>query len=357
MTTVVLRSEVKPREKRSALTPSTAKKLQDSGIKVLVEKSPERIFDDKEFEDAGLELVEEGYWRNAPKDYIILGLKEFPESDTFPLEHEHIQFAHCYKNQAGWQDVLKRFTTGGGKLYDLEFLEDDSGRRVAAFGFHAGFAGAAVGLQSWALQQDGKILGKLDFYPNENELISDIKSQLNGKQPKVLIIGALGRCGSGAVSLLQKAGLPDENIIKWDMAETSQKEGPYQEIIDADIFINCIYLSKKIPPFVNQQSVDQESRKLQTIVDVSADNSNPNNPIPICNVTTTFDEPMHYVPVNAGPSLAVCSVDHLPSYVSREASEAFSEALLPYLKQLPERTSANTWVGAEKLFSQKCGEL
>jgi saccharopine dehydrogenase (NAD+, L-lysine-forming) len=49
-----------------------------------------------------------------------------------PLEHTHVQFAHCYKNQGGWEKVLSRFPRGGGTLLDLEFLADDRGRRVAA---------------------------------------------------------------------------------------------------------------------------------------------------------------------------------------------------------------------------------
>ena len=32
--------------------------------------------------------------------------------------------------------------------------------------------------------------------------------------PKVLVMGALGRCGRGAVELLEKIGLPSDNIIK-----------------------------------------------------------------------------------------------------------------------------------------------
>ena len=51
----------------------------------------------------------------------------------------------------------------------------------------------------------------------------------------VFVMGALGRCGRGAVSLFEKAGLPTENIVKWDIQETSQKQGPYQEIVDSDI--------------------------------------------------------------------------------------------------------------------------
>lgn len=37
---------------------------------------------------------------------------------------QHVQFAHCYKGQGGWDTVLGRFPRGGGTLLDLEFLED-----------------------------------------------------------------------------------------------------------------------------------------------------------------------------------------------------------------------------------------
>lgn len=47
----------------------------------------------------------------------------------------------------GWKELLKRFHEGNGTLLDLEFLVDDNGRRVAAFGRSAGFIGMAVGLK------------------------------------------------------------------------------------------------------------------------------------------------------------------------------------------------------------------
>jgi saccharopine dehydrogenase (NAD+, L-lysine-forming) len=103
-------------------------------------------------------------------------------------------------------------------LYDLEFLEDPATRRrVAAFGFHAGFAGAAAGALAYAKQQDegGKgVLKGLKPYPNEEAMVSHVRSALEGTQGgvegvKVLVIGALGRCGSGAVDLFRKAGLKE----------------------------------------------------------------------------------------------------------------------------------------------------
>ena len=84
--TLHLRSETKPLEHRSALTPTVTRKLLDKGFKVNVERSPERIFDDEEFASAGAQLVEEGSWPNAPGDHIIIGLKELEDHDPFPLK-------------------------------------------------------------------------------------------------------------------------------------------------------------------------------------------------------------------------------------------------------------------------------
>lgn len=288
-------------------------------------------------------------------------MKELPVEDK-PLEHTHIQFAHCYKQQAGWADVLKRFADGGGSLYDLEFLTDNSGRRVAAFGFHAGFAGAAVGLLSHIAQQEDKELGHLEPYPNEDELIDDLKKKIaassSNKPIKALVIGALGRCGRGAVSLFQKAGLADENIIKWDINETA-KGGPFQEILDVDIFVNCIYLSSKIPNFIDRQFIESagKDRRLSVVVDVSCDTTNPNNPIPIYNVNTTFDKPTVPVELNADvPPMQVVSIDHLPTLLPRESSDAFSHDLLPSLFELTNRNTARVWTEAKDLFEKFKGQ-
>lgn len=364
--TLHLRAETKPLEARAALTPSTTKQLLDAGFKVYVEKSSQSTFDADEYEKVGATIVPEGSWKEAPKDRIIFGLKELPEDETFPLVHEHIQFAHCYKDQGGWKDVLRRFPEGKGTLYDLEFLENDQGRRVAAFGFYAGFAGAAIGVMDWAFKQthsDNEDLRGVTPYPNEDELIADVKKVLDealkkngGEYPQCLVIGALGRCGSGALDFFKKVGIPDEKLIKWDMKETA-KGGPFQEIVQSDIFVNCIYLSQPIPPFIDYESLNVPDRKLRTIVDVSADTTNPHNPIPVYSIATVFNDPLVPVETSAGPKLSVCSIDHLPSLLPREASEFFAKDLMPSLLELPNRDTSPVWVRAKQLFDKHVARL
>ena len=193
--------------------------------------------------------------------------------------HPHIHFGHCFKGQQGWEQYLSRFVRGEGVLYDLEFLTE-AGRRVSAFGYHAGYAGMAVSLLAWSaqVQNPTALLPPLSTsYNSEESLLEDIRAALSAGRlhnssnyPRILIIGALGRCGKGAINACLASGIPESNISEWDMAETDAG-GPFDEILEADIFVNCIYLSAKIPPFVTLESLSKPGRKLRVICDVSCD--------------------------------------------------------------------------------------
>ncbi|KAK7540896.1 uncharacterized protein J3D65DRAFT_616850 [Phyllosticta citribraziliensis] len=376
---ILLRAETKPLEHRS-FAPSTIGALVKAGYPVEVERSstnPEfkRIFEDAEYESAGAKLVPEGSWKTAePNSRLILGLKEIPE-ETFPLVNDHIAFSHCYKGQGGWQQVLSRFPRGGSVLYDLEFLVDEQGRRVSAFGYHAGFAGAALAVKTWAWQlaHPGEQLPSVEkftegrgYYLNEEELVKQIAEdviageKIAGRKPTAFIMGALGRCGRGACDLFVKAGIPEANLARWDIHETRNRQGPYKEIVESDIFLNAIYLSDPIPPFVNNDLLAAAGRKLSVVCDVSCDTTNPHNPIPIYSINTTFDKPTVPVDVKGDQNnvpLSVISIDHLPSLLPREASESFSDGLLESLLQLKDRKTARVWVDAEKLFNEKVATL
>jgi hypothetical protein len=199
-------------------------------------------------------------------------------------------------------------------------------------------------------------------YANQDLLLTDVReaitsgSQITGGKPRILVIGALGRCGRGAVDLCLQSGIPSDNILQWDMAETA-RGGPFPEIVESDIFVNCIYLSDPIPPFLNKESLSSPKRKLSVVCDVSCDTTNPHNPIPVYDANSTFDDPTLPVPGYENPPLCVISIDHLPSLLPREASEAFSQALLPSLLTLKERKESRVWKQAEDLFNEKVATL
>lgn len=284
-----------------------------------------------------------------------------------PLHHAHIQFGHCYKQQEGWAQYLSRFARGRGVLYDIEFLTGEDGRRVAAFGYYAGYAGAAVALMAWAhqLSSPGTELGPVPIYETATELEQSVKKSLasaishnNGQQPRVIVLGALGRCGTGAVDFCLAAGVPESSILKWDMAETA-RGGPFPEIAASDIFVNCVYLGPtRIPPFVTYESLSQPGRKLRVVSDVSCDPNSENNPVPIYTEYSTFTKPTLPVEVKGdGPEMVMVSIDHLPSLVAREASIAFSKLLLPSLETLNRRSEEGVWLRAQKVYEENVKKL
>jgi saccharopine dehydrogenase (NAD+, L-lysine forming) len=143
MTHLWVRAEQRPNEERVGITPEGAAALLDAGIRVTVERSSVRAIPIDGYRRRGLRDRARECMARCAADALVFGLKELPEDGT-PLRHRHIMFGHAYKGQPAGRVLLQRFKAGGGTLYDLEYLVDEEGRRVAAFGYWAGYAGAAV---------------------------------------------------------------------------------------------------------------------------------------------------------------------------------------------------------------------
>lgn len=353
-THIWLRAETKPLEQRTALTPAGARTLLDGGFQVTVEDSPQNIFATEEYRSLGCDIAAPETWRDAPREVFVLGLKELPE-DNFPLEHRHIYFAHVFKRQAGADSVLRRFVDGGGTLYDLEYLTHADGRRVAAFGYWAGFSGAAIGVHAWANKAAGgsQILDPIASLPSKDDLVEQVRAALakTSARPTVMVIGAKGRSGCGATDLAKAAGL---ETVEWDIEET-RAGGPFTEVIEADVFVNCVLVNRKIPPFVTRELLAREDRKLAVIVDVSCDPYGPFNPLPVYDRCTSFEEPS--MRLQGGPRpLDLIAIDNLPSLLPKESSEDFGDQLAPCLALLDDMDDG-IWRRAYDVFVEQTRHL
>ncbi|MCZ8078315.1 MAG: saccharopine dehydrogenase [Rhodobacteraceae bacterium] len=327
MTHLWVRAEQRLNEERVGLTPEGAAALVRAGIRVTVEQSSVRAIPIDGYAAAGCEIADENLWPQAPSDAIIFGLKELPEDGT-PLTHRHIMFGHAYKGQPAGRELLRRFRAGGGVLYDLEYLVDEGGRRVAAFGYWAGFAGAAVSLKCWAAQQRGGIAGPVAKYPGRAALIADLERELAGMdRPRAIVIGALGRVGTGAADLCAAMGVA---VTKWDMAETASG-GPFPEVLQHEIFLNCILARPGCPVFV-PASAKTDARKLTVIGDIACDPTSDFSPIKVYDRATDWDAPA--LRVHDAPPLDVTAIDNLPSLLPVESSEDYAAQLLPSLLTL-----------------------
>ncbi|MBA84478.1 saccharopine dehydrogenase [Thalassobius sp. S69A] len=351
MTHLWVRAEQRPNEDRVGLTPEGTAELIAAGIRVTVERSSTRAIPLQGYIDAGAEIAAENSWPQAPLDAIIFGLKELPEDGT-PLPHKHIMFGHAYKGQHSGKALLARFKAGGGTLFDLEYLVDETGRRVAAFGYWAGYAGAAVTLKTWAAQQRGQICGPVGVYPSKDALNAELLSELdalNVPRPTAMVIGALGRVGTGAADLCTAMGV---DVTKWDMAETASG-GPFPEILQHNLFLNCIFARPGTPVFVPTETLTAP-RALTAIGDVACDPDSDYNPVPIYDRATTWDAPA--LRVATDPVMDVMAIDNLPSMLPVESSQDYAEQLLPSLRTLTDLTSG-VWGRAEIEFNKHVSEV
>lgn len=346
-----LRAENKRFERRTPLTPSVAEALIKEGYEIFVEASEQRVYALEAYEDVGCVPASAGSWKNAPDQAIILGLKELDPS-TGPFRHRHVHFAHAFKQQKGWRFMLSQFKTGGGTLYDLEFLVDESGRRCAAFGYWAGFVGAALAILGYIAQRRGVEMEALEAWPDKTALVRCVRqslSHLDGS-PNALVIGALGRCGQGAAELLAACGLTSTH---WDQEDTLGG-GPFELIRQHDVLINCVLITEALPPFTHLEHLAQSDRRLRVIADVSCDPYGPFNPLPIYEQCTSMSEPVCRVLQATGnnPPLDIVAIDHLPSLLPLESSDDFSNQLRPYLLAIKD-IHAGVWQRAHKTYMKQ----
>lgn len=342
-----VRAEHRDDEARVGITPAGAADLIARGFRVTVEDSPRRAIPAAAYAAAGCAVAREGSWTGAPADAFVFGLKELPEGDG-PLPHRHIFFGHAFKGQPGAARLLGRFRAGGGVLLDLEALADETGRRVAAFGYWAGYAGAGVTLLAWAAQERGGIMGPLRGATDKTGLMAQVRAVLAGLQaPRALVIGALGRVGTGAADLCEGAGLA---VTRWDIAETAHG-GPYPEVTQHGVLFNCILARPGAPVFA-PKAILTEPRALRVIGDIACDPGVPYSPIPLYDRATGWDAPV--VRVHDDPVLDIMAIDNLPSLLPLEASEDFAAQLLPSLRAL-DRVDEGVWARARAVFEGAAG--
>ena len=333
MTGLTLRAETRPGERRAPLTPRDAGRLVADGFRVTVEDSAHRVFPLAEYAAVGCAVGEPGGWIDAPEDEIVLGLKELPDHPA-ALRHRHVFFGHAYKGQPGAAALLRRFTAGGGTLLDLEYLTDDEGRRLAAFGYWAGYVGAALAV----LHHRGRLPTPLTPMS-----VSTVDSLLAGNDPcSAIVIGALGRCGQGAERALRTAGL---DPTRWDLDETRDLDRT--ALLEHDLLVNTVLARTPVPPFLTKADLDRP-RRLATIADVSCDIGAPCNVLPVYDHATDWDHPARRVH-DGPPALDVIAIDNLPSLVPRESSTAFSADLVPHLEGLADTTPP--WRRCADLFT------
>jgi saccharopine dehydrogenase (NAD+, L-lysine-forming) len=361
--TVWLRAECLELETRTPLTPADAATLIEQGMRVVVERSKSRCFDDRAYRKVGCELVPAETWPTAPKDALILGMKELSE-DPFALKHQHMFYGHAFKAQRDAIDILERFVRGGGELIDFEFLKTSSGAPVASTGYWAGFAGAGLAAWAWAEQKLNRTrksgegyLPSLTPFESKEAFCFMIEKRIDAAlakfpAPRMLLTGGTGMVGRGAQDFLAQVGLKADI---WG-SEQTRAGGPFPEMLRYNVLIHAVAMAEPASPFLHAPLLQTPSRELTVVSDISCDLGNPYNVLPIYDRTTSLETPVRRLFSDSARPLDLIAIDRLPALLPKECSENFSSQLLPLLMDLKARKSS-AWGEAERAFLEASAPL
>ena len=336
--TIILRSEERASERRTPITPDGAAALAASGITVLVESSPVRVFADEQYAALGLPIVPAGSWVTADPEVVVVGIKELP-AEPAALRHRHVYFGHAYKGQHDAEELLRRFVAGGGELLDLEYLVNDDGRRVVAFGYWAGFVGASLA----ALLLAGRL-----SVPLKPLLLDDLAGELEDATTALagasaVVTGAWGRAGRGATDALHLAGV---EVDRWDRDDTANLDS--DALVGHDLLVHCVHADTPQQPFLVEDDRGRPGRRLRVLADVTADVTSDLNLLPVSTEHTTWPEPVRRIWDDPVPLDAIV-IDNLPSLLPLQASEDFSKGLVPLLPGV--FTGDPVWQRAAAVFT------
>ncbi len=379
-------------ERRVALIPEHVKQLVEKGIEVHVERSAKRIFKDEEFASAGAILVDK-----LTEPDLILGVKEMP-MDFFQHQKTYIFFSHTIKGQSYNMPLLKRMMEKEVNLIDYEKVTNEKGQRLIFFGRFAGLAGMINSLWSagqryreLGIETPFLLLQQTHHYNSLEEAKEAVaavgeKIKTDGLpeqlSPFVVGITGYGNVSKGAQEIL--ALLPVEEVSPAGLTTLGEQnnlsnkviyqvvfkeedlskpleagkafnlqeyynhpqrfEGQFEQYIPhLSILMNCMYWDDRYPRIVTKKYLEELFKsgrpKLTVIGDVTCD---PDGSVEITHKGTEIEDPVFvYNPYTREPvmgfkgeGILVMAVDILPSELPREASGAFSNALVNYIPDI-----------------------
>ena len=372
MTTIALITEGKiPVDNRVALTPAQCKWVQKqySNVRIIVQQSAHRCFDDKEYSRVGVEVKKE-----VEEADIFFGIKEVPVKDIIEGK-TYLFFSHTKKKQANNQKLFQTIIEKKITLIDFEGFEHEDGQRIIGFGFFAGIVGAHNGMMAYGNRTK---TFKLERVYQQKDFRSLIHTYFGLKLPNIKIaVTGSGRVTHGITEIMNLMGVIEVEKEEYLAREFSypvyvqlkgadlykhEREGSYSRVHfhtypgeykscfssytnKTDILMNGIYWDKDAPRLFEKEQIANRDYRIQTIADITDDiyGSIPINlgdqsiEDPVYGVDkTTIKKTAPYLP----GSIDVMAVGNLPNELPRDASRYFGEQLIKYI--LPDLLNGKT---------------
>ncbi len=363
----IIREGKQPADRRVPLTPDQCRDVhfRYPDVDLVVQRSEVRAFTDREYEAAGVHLVDDLSDRD-----LIIGVKEVP-LDMLQAGKSYLFFSHTIKEQPHNKKLLHAVLERDITLMDHELLTNTAGERVLAFGYWAGVVGAYNAFRAWQLGHGGTSLKPAHACHDLEELERHLHAVPLPKDLRIVMTGG-GRVGKGAMGVLERAGV--ERVKPVDLLEKEFTHPVYTVLGSADLYertdgqafdkarfhadpsghrsrflpyarkaqlyLACHFWDPRGPKILSADDLRDPQLRLNTIADISCDVG---GPIDSTLRSTTIAQPFlgydrasgrEVAPGTTG-SITVMAVDNLPCELPRDASEAFGldlmERVLPHL--------------------------
>lgn len=353
-----------PIDNRVAFSPKQMAQLQNDypEHQFVVQRSDVRAFADEEYQDAGLSLVEK-----VDDCDILFGIKEAQIETLIPNKH-YIFFGHIAKMQAYNRPLLQAFINKGITFTDYEYMVDDAGIRVCAFGWWAGIVGVYYTLRGYGLRHNLYQLPKPDRRFTLDGLTLALKS-IPLPAIKILVTGN-GRVSQGAQYILDAIGaqrLTEEQFLSTDsVSQLSYTVADVDKLVKrsngeafswphftkcaseyqsdfmrwgaaADVLVCAHFWAPEAPVYLSEEDLRNPQLRIKMIGDVTCDIQ---GSVKSTLRSTTHDEPyFDYNPQTASEeesfssnnNITVMAVDTCPNALAMDTSAYFGDMLMQHV--------------------------
>lgn len=353
-----------PEDNRVALSPAQVAKLNQEfpDSEIIVQSSDIRAFSDDEYRKAGVRVV-----GDMSECDVLFGIKE-AQIDTLIPDKHYFFFAHIAKMQEYNRPLLQAMLAKDLTFSDYEYLVDEKGERVCAFGWWAGVVGVYYTLRGYMLKTDSNSLPK----PTRSFTLAQMRTILATTQlPKVkILITGNGRVAQGATYIMRECRAQeltfDQFISDEPVDGISFYRAPVNELVKrkdgqpfdrsdfrnnpeqyesdflkfakhTDIFIPCHFWDPKAPVYLEQKDFVKYHLPIKMIGDITCDicGSIKSTVRPATHAEPYYDfNPVtckEELPFSSPDNITVMAVDTCPNALAIDASEYFGDMLTEYV--------------------------
>ncbi|SHH05022.1 Alanine dehydrogenase [Flavobacterium fluvii] len=355
----IIKERKNPPDKRVVFSPNELERLKQlhPELSVKVESSGVRVFTDEQYENKGVEVVND----ISDCDFLF-GIKEIPV-DHLIANKSYFFFSHTIKKQPHNRKLLQAILEKNIDLYDLETIVDTHNHRLIGFGNYAGIVGTYNSIRAFGIKFELFKLPKAETLSGKEALIAHLKRLV--LPPLKFVVTGTGNVGSGVKEILDAIKVKEVSIENYLTKNYTQSvytqihtldynlrtDGKPTDLIDfsqnpqdyvssfgrfakvSDIYIAAHFHANGTPNILTREMLQAGDCKIKVVADISCDID---GSIACSLRTSSIAEPLYgYLPsenkevdVFHPAAIVVMAIDNLPCELPKDSSEGFGKMFM-----------------------------